>query len=131
VVTFSIVRFMDHFLVPYKLGVISRFMMLFAAGSMAGWPLYRLGKNLYKRGRIPDMKRARVTITATVAGLVILALLLVPLPVSRVRDTAGGELEHQAVARKDGGDPRIPEKTPRKDREARDASAELQEMRSR
>src|SRR5262249_11161023 len=100
VVTFSILRFMDHFLVPYKLGVISRFMMLFAAGSMAGWPLYRLGKNLYKRGRIPDMKRARVTITATVAGLVILALLLVPLPVSRVRTSAVVQLQHDAVTRK-------------------------------
>jgi putative peptide zinc metalloprotease protein len=99
VVTFSILRFMDHFLVPYKLGVISRFMMLFAAASMAGWPLYRLGKNLYKRGRIPDMKRVRVTITATVAGLVILALLLVPLPVSRVRDSAVVQLQHEAVTR--------------------------------
>jgi putative peptide zinc metalloprotease protein len=88
VVTFSILKFMDSFLQPYKLGVISRFMMLFAAGSMVGWPLYHMGKNLYKRGRFPDMKRARVTATAVVVGLVVLFVVAVPLPVSRVRNTA-------------------------------------------
>jgi putative peptide zinc metalloprotease protein len=131
VVTFSILRFMDHFLVPYKLGVISRFMMLFAAGSMAGWPLYRLGKNLYKRGRIPDMKRARVTITATVAGLVILALLLVPLPVSRVRTSAVVQLQHDAVTRKYVEIPGVLEKLHVKDGQRVEEDQLLAELTSR
>ena len=35
-------------------------------GSMVGWPLYRLGKNLHRRGRLPDMKRWRVVVTTCV-----------------------------------------------------------------
>ena len=38
---------------------------LAALGSMIGWPLFRLIKNIKKRGRLPDMKSVRVTITAT------------------------------------------------------------------
>jgi putative peptide zinc metalloprotease protein len=96
VVTFSILKFMDSFLQPYKLGVVSRFMMLFAAGSMFGWPLYNMGKNLYKRGRLPDMKRHKVMVTASVVGVVLLFLLLVPLPISRVRTAAVVEVQPEA-----------------------------------
>src|SRR5205807_3105268 len=53
VVTFSILYFMGSFLKPYKLQVISSFLMIFAAGSMVGWPLFRLAKNLNRRGRLP------------------------------------------------------------------------------
>src|SRR5262249_44119475 len=96
VVTFSILYMMHSFLRPYKLGVISDFMAMFAAGSMAGWPLYRLGKNLHRRGRIPDMKTVRVAVSASVVGAVILAFFLVPLPVSRVRQLALVELEPES-----------------------------------
>ena len=58
VITFSILYFMSRFLKPYKLGVISGMLAMGAAGSMIGWPLFRMLKNLNKRGRLPDMKPA-------------------------------------------------------------------------
>src|SRR5262249_62271075 len=58
VVTFSILRFMDHFLVPYKLGVISRFMMLFAAGAHARLRRSIFGHKPLQCLRIPDLPRA-------------------------------------------------------------------------
>jgi putative peptide zinc metalloprotease protein len=85
VITFSILYFMSMFLEPYKLGVISGMLALAAGASMVGWPLYRLGKNIHKRGRLPDMKPIRVTLTTIALTGVILFLFLVPLPVSRVR----------------------------------------------
>src|SRR5262249_19158573 len=60
VVTFSILFFMSRFLKPYGLEVIGRLLAVAALASMLGWPAYRLGKNIYKRGRLPDMKRWRV-----------------------------------------------------------------------
>jgi putative peptide zinc metalloprotease protein len=88
VVTFSILYMLHSFLRPYKLGVVSDFMAVFAAGSLAGWPLYRLGKNIHKRGRLPDMKPLRVAVSASFVGAVVLFFFLVPLPVSRVRQLA-------------------------------------------
>src|SRR5216683_93611 len=84
VITFSILVFMATFLKPYKLQVISQLLALAAAGSMFGWPLYHLGKNLHRRGRLPDMKRSKVTFSASIVGAVVLFFLFVPLPVSRV-----------------------------------------------
>ena len=50
---------------PYKLEIISNMLALAALASMIGWPLYRLVKNIHKRGRLPDMKRgARASPTA-------------------------------------------------------------------
>jgi putative peptide zinc metalloprotease protein len=86
VITFSILYFMSMFLKPYKLGVVSGMLACAAAASMVGWPLYRLGKNLHKRGRLPDMKSTRVTISSIALGAVILVFLAVPLPISRVRE---------------------------------------------
>src|SRR5262249_53783643 len=81
----------------YKLQVISEMLALAAAGSMFGWPLYNLGKNLHKRGRLPDMKRARVTFCAMIVAAVVLFVLLVPLPVSRVRQVGVVEPQSNAV----------------------------------
>src|SRR5262249_10178395 len=60
VVTFGILWFFYMFLKPYKLGAVGGLLAIGAAASMVGWPLYRLGKNLHKRGRLPDMKMWRV-----------------------------------------------------------------------
>jgi putative peptide zinc metalloprotease protein len=90
VVTFSILYFMDSFLKPYKLEVISHLLTLAAVGSLVGWPIYRLGKNLYKRGRLPDMKRWRVVATSSVAVLIVLFVCLVPVPI-------GGRIRGQAL----------------------------------
>jgi putative peptide zinc metalloprotease protein len=87
VITFVILTFMATFLKPYKLEVISTMLAVAAAGSMVGWPLFRLGKNLHKRGRLPDMKPTRTTITAAIVASLLLAFFFLPLPVSRVRQT--------------------------------------------
>src|SRR5262249_22485881 len=57
------------------------------AASMIGWPLYRLGKGIHKRGRLPDMKPVRATISGSLLASVLLLFFLLPLPVSRVRQT--------------------------------------------
>ena len=62
VITFVILRFLALLLRPYKLEVLSSLLVLAALVSMIGWPLYRMGENLYKRGRLPDMKQRRVLI---------------------------------------------------------------------
>jgi putative peptide zinc metalloprotease protein len=99
VITFSILYFMSMFLDRYKLGVVSRMLAVAAAGSMVGWPLYRLGKNIHKRGRLPDMKPVRVTLSACALAAVILFVFLVPLPVSRVRQRALVEVNPEALQR--------------------------------
>jgi putative peptide zinc metalloprotease protein len=88
VITFSILYFMSQFLKPYKLGVVSGMLAFGAAASMVGWPLYRLGKNLHKRGRLPDMKSGRVTLSAIALATLIILFFFLPLPVSRVRQVA-------------------------------------------
>jgi len=97
VITFVILKFMATFLKPYKLEVISTILALFAAGSMIGWPLYRLGKNLHKRGRLPDMKSARVALSAAAVAALLLGFFFLPLPVSRVRQTGLVEISPDYV----------------------------------
>jgi len=97
VITFSILYFMSQFLKPYKLGVVSGMLAFAAAGSMIGWPLYRLGKNLHKRGRLPDMKGVRVAITTAVCAAVLVFIFFVPMPVSRVRGQALVQVQRDDV----------------------------------
>ncbi len=87
-VTFFILYFMDSFLKPYKLEVVSHILTLAALGSMVGWPIYRLGKNLHRRGRLPDMKRWRVLTTSAVAAAILLFVCFVPVPIGRIRGQA-------------------------------------------
>ncbi len=96
VVTFSILYFMSRWLEPYKLGVVSGMLAMGAAASMVGWPLYRLGKGMHKRGRLPDMKRVRVTLSSIAVGAVVLFFFAVPLPVSRVRQPALVQVQEDA-----------------------------------
>jgi multidrug efflux pump subunit AcrA (membrane-fusion protein) len=58
--------------------------------------LVRLIKNIHRRGRLPDMKPVRVTITCTVIVGLILAVLFVPLPVSRVTAVGVVQMEPDA-----------------------------------
>jgi putative peptide zinc metalloprotease protein len=85
VVTFGIIWFFSAFLKPYKLEVVGQMLAVAALASMLGWPIYRLGKNIYKRGRLPDMKRWRVVTTGVVVTAFILFLVCVPLPLNKVR----------------------------------------------
>jgi multidrug efflux pump subunit AcrA (membrane-fusion protein) len=85
VVTFAVLWFLWSFLKPYKLEVISQMLALGSLASMVGWPLYQLGKNLHRRGRLPDMKRGRVLVTGIIVGALVVFICFVPVPVSRVR----------------------------------------------
>src|SRR5262249_48890968 len=85
VVTFAILWFMYNFLRPYKLEVISSFLTLAAAGSMVGWPLYRLGKDIHRRGGPPGLKERRVMVSGSVLAVLVLFVFLVPVPVGRIR----------------------------------------------
>lgn len=95
-ITFAILVFMARFLEPYRLKVVSQMLAVAALASMVGWPVYRLGKNLYKRGRLPDMKTGRVVVSALVVAAAVGAFFLVPLPVSRVRGTGVVQLQEEA-----------------------------------
>jgi multidrug efflux pump subunit AcrA (membrane-fusion protein) len=97
VVTFGILYFLYNFLRPYKLEVISTLLTIAAFASLTGWPIGRLIRNIYKRGRLPDMKRWRVMVSSTVLLGVIAFLCLVPVPLSRVRCV--GVVQPQAKAR--------------------------------
>jgi putative peptide zinc metalloprotease protein len=87
VVTFSILYFLSNWLKPYKLGTLSALLAIAALGSMVGWPIYRLFKGLSKRGRFPDMKRKNVSITTAIIVGLLVVFFLVPLPISRVRQS--------------------------------------------
>jgi putative peptide zinc metalloprotease protein len=97
VITFVIITFMATFLRPYKLEIISNLLALLAVGSMIGWPAYRLGKGIHRRGRLPDMKTVRVSITCAVVSALVLAFFLLPLPVSRVREIGLVQVRPQAI----------------------------------
>ncbi len=85
VITFAILWFTYSFLRPYKLEVISNFLTIASIASMGGWPIYNLGKNIWRRGRLPDMKRWRVVVSGCVLAALLLFVFLVPVPINRVR----------------------------------------------
>jgi putative peptide zinc metalloprotease protein len=97
VITFVILTILASFLKPYKLEILSNMLAVAAAGSMIGWPLYRMGKSIFKRGRLPDMKPVRAGITAAVVAALLLGFFVVPLPVSRVRQTGLIQVQQQAL----------------------------------
>jgi putative peptide zinc metalloprotease protein len=86
VVTFSIIWFLADFLGP-KLKIISHMIAIMSLASMFVWPMYRMIKNITRRGRLPDMKSRRVWITSTIAAALVAGFFLLPLPISRVRET--------------------------------------------
>jgi len=96
-ILFVILRVMSTALKPYKLEFISECLALLSLVSMFVWPLYRLGKNIYKRGRLPDMKPVRVAVTSSVVSVGLLAFFFLPLPVSRVRQMGLLQVQPDAV----------------------------------
>jgi putative peptide zinc metalloprotease protein len=98
VITFVILKFMATFLRPYKLEVVSELLAVGALASMLGWPLYRLITNVQKRGRLPDMKPIRVTITAGVVAALLFVVFFIPLPVTRIRQHGYVEVQPTEVA---------------------------------
>lgn len=88
VVTFTIIVIFGDFLKPYKLEIIANMMKIAALMSMTIWPAFNLFKGIHRRGRLPDMKRNRVIVTSVVAGVVLVFLCFVPVPISRLRGLA-------------------------------------------
>ncbi len=86
VVTFSILWFLADFMGP-KLKVLSQMLAIMSLASLFIWPAFKVVKNIRQRGRLPDMKAARVYVTLGVFASLILAFLFLPLPVSRVYET--------------------------------------------
>jgi len=86
VVMFSILWMLADLLGP-KLKILSQMLAIASLASLFIWPAYRVIKNIRQRGRLPDMKAARVYITLTVLVLLVVGFFLLPLPVSRVHET--------------------------------------------
>jgi putative peptide zinc metalloprotease protein len=86
VVTFGILWFLADFLGP-QLKILSQMLAILSLASLFVWPAIKVVKNIRQRGRLPDMKRARVYVTLSVFGGLLLAFFLLPLPVSRVHET--------------------------------------------
>jgi putative peptide zinc metalloprotease protein len=86
VVMFGILWFLADFMGP-KLKILSQALAVVSLLSLFVWPTYKVVKNIRQRGRLPDMKATRVYITLAVIGGFFAALFLLPLPVSRVRET--------------------------------------------
>ena len=86
VVTFSVIWFLADFLGP-QLKILSRMLAVASLASMFIWPGYRMIKGVRQRGRLPDMKPKRAYATLAVFTALLAAFFLVPLPVSKVRET--------------------------------------------
>jgi putative peptide zinc metalloprotease protein len=99
VVTFGILYFLYSFLRPYKLEVISSMLTVAAFASLTGWPIGRLIKNIYKRGRLPDMKRWRVMVSCGVVVALVLFLCVVPVPLGRVRAVGLVQTQEDAISK--------------------------------
>jgi putative peptide zinc metalloprotease protein len=66
---------------------------------MIGWPMYRLIKNVNKRGRLPDMKPIRVTISASIVVAALIVVFFIPLPVTRIRQHGFVEVQPKAIGK--------------------------------
>ena len=86
VITFSILWFLADFFGP-RLKVVSQLLAIFSLVSMFLFPIYRSIKNVRQRGRLPDMKPKRVVATLTIVAALMAVVILVPLPISRVKET--------------------------------------------
>lgn len=112
IVTFGIIWFFYQFLKPYKLGALGGLLAVAALSSMVGMPIYQLIESLRRRGRLPDMKQWRVTVSLCVLGVVVLLFFLLPLPVARVRQTGLIQVQPDYVTRVHVPVPAIGERIP-------------------
>jgi putative peptide zinc metalloprotease protein len=92
VVLFGILWFLADFLGP-KLKILSQMLALVSLASIFVWPTFKIVRNIRQRGRLPDMKAARVYITLAVLGGLVAAFFMAPLPVSRVHETGLVEIQ--------------------------------------
>jgi putative peptide zinc metalloprotease protein len=97
-VVFWVLHLLSTYLTPYKLGSIGYLLGMAGVAAMLGWPLYRLARAVHGRGRLPDMRPARVWLAVGLLTAVVLVVTLVPFPV-RVQGLAVVQVEPDQVQR--------------------------------
>lgn len=80
VVTASIMLFLNKVFEPYGLKVIGQMIALAGIYGLVVVPVYKLWKFMYVPGRMSQVKRKNVVITASTVAAVILGILYVPVP---------------------------------------------------
>jgi putative peptide zinc metalloprotease protein len=80
IVTFSILWFLYKLFEPYGLKVVSQTIATISIVTLVAQPLWKVGKFFYIPGRLEQVKRKNVQITAAVLGAVFAFVFLVPLP---------------------------------------------------
>ncbi len=96
VVMFGILWFLADFLGP-KLKILSQMLAMVSLASMFVIPVYKVGKSIHQRGRLPDMKATRVYTTMAVVCAFLIAFFTVPLPLSRIRDVGLIAIDYDSV----------------------------------
>lgn len=80
VVMFSILMFLNKVFEPYGLKVIGQMIALMGLYGLIVMPLWKLGKFLHVPGRMAQVKRKNVLITAAAAAAIIGGVLYIPVP---------------------------------------------------
>lgn len=97
VLLYGILWFIYMTLKPYRLGAVGVLIAAFLVGLTIGTPLYRLGQGLRQRGRLPDMDRLRLRVSAVIVLALVGVVTLLPLPIGHIRATALVQLANEAV----------------------------------
>jgi putative peptide zinc metalloprotease protein len=97
-VAFWCFQLLTTFLIPYKLGSVGYVLAVAALAVMFGLPVCRLLRAVHGRGRLPDMKPARVWLSAGALGVLVVVVVAVPFPV-RVEGVALVQIEPESVRR--------------------------------
>ncbi len=80
VVMFSILYFLFKVFEPYRLQIIGQIIAAASIASLIGRPLWSLGKFFYVPGRIDEVKKPRMYASLAIVGLILAAILFLPLP---------------------------------------------------
>lgn len=82
VVVFSILFFLNKVFEPYGLKIIGQLIGIVGVAGLFIKPLYQLFQFFYVPGRMNKVKKNRVWVTLSVAGVALLAVIFIPLPYS-------------------------------------------------
>ena len=86
VITLSILWFLNRVFEPYGLQIVGQLIAMAALYGLVVAPLWQLGKFLHVPGRLETVKKHRAAYCAAGAGLVLAAIVYVPLPYYLVCD---------------------------------------------
>ncbi len=80
VVLFSILWFLHQVFKPYRLDILGHAVVAMSLVGLVGMPIYKLVHFFYVPGRMHKVKKPRLYATLAVVGLIVLAVLYIPLP---------------------------------------------------